>query len=87
MNFGTNILKNNNTEVTNISPFGFWILSNNKEYFVNFNDYPIFAHCSIKEIADISADVQGNFHWTSIDADIEKDALEEPEKYCYLYKN
>lgn len=37
----TNTLVATKTEVTNISPFGIWIPTNDKEYFTSYKDYPL----------------------------------------------
>lgn len=86
MNHGTSTLVKTKTEVTNISPFGIWILANDKEYFISYKDYPIFENASIKQIADVESDLQGNLHWKELDADIELEALENPEKFSLMYK-
>ena len=39
MQTGTSTLVATKTEVTNISPFGIWILTNDKEYFWRFMRY------------------------------------------------
>lgn len=86
MMLGTNTLKKNkNAEVTNISPFGFWILLDDKEYFISFKDYPCFENASILDIASVKTDYSGNFHWEKLDADIEIEALENPEKFSLVY--
>lgn len=86
MNPGMNTLLKTKTEVTNISPFGIWILANDKEYFISYKDYPIFENASIKQIADVESDLQGNLHWKELDADIELEALENPENFPLIYK-
>lgn len=88
MNSGTNILVKTKilTEVTNISPFGFWILTGGKEYFVSYKDYPVFENATIRQIADVESDAAGNLHWKKLDADIELDALENPEKFTLCYR-
>ena len=73
-------------EITNISPFGFWILIQDNEFFIDFNQYPMFYNARISEINDFSTDAMGNFHWESLDIDIEKDAIEHPEKYPLVYE-
>ncbi len=83
---GTNTLAATKTEVTNISPFGIWILTNDKEYFISYKDYPVFESASIKQIADITTDFSGNLHWEELDADIELDSLEHPEDYPLTYR-
>ncbi|MCK9170963.1 MAG: DUF2442 domain-containing protein [Treponema sp.] len=88
MNSRSNTLVHEKTavEITNISPFGFWLLAGGKEYFIDYNDYPVFKNASIRQIAEITADIEGNLHWTSLDADVELDALDTPEVYPLEYK-
>ncbi|MBR5966244.1 MAG: DUF2442 domain-containing protein [Treponema sp.] len=88
MTLGTNTLRKceQGAEVTNISPFGFWLLANEKEYFVNYKDYPVFENAAIKQIAEVESDAEGNLHWPSLDADIELEALENPEAYPLTYQ-
>ena len=73
-------------EITNISPFGFWILIQDNEFFIDFKQYPMFYNARISEINDFSTDAMGNFHWESLDIDIEKNAIEHPEKYPLVYE-
>lgn len=87
MNIGTATLnKTKIAEITNISPFGFWILIQDNEIFIDFKQYPMFYNARISEINDFSTDAMGNFHWESLDIDIEKDAIEHPEKYPLVYE-
>ena len=46
----------------------------------------MFYNARISEINDFSTDAMGNFHWESLDIDIEKDAIEHPEKYPLVYE-
>ncbi len=85
MQTGLNILRPNNAEVTNISPFGIWVLVNGEELFIDYKEYPYFSDASIKEIATLTSDREGNLHWPDLDVDIEADALRNPEKYPLLY--
>ncbi len=86
MQTGTSTLVATKTEVTNISPFGIWILINDKEYFISYKDYPIFETASIKQIIGVSIDFSGNLHWEELDADIELESLENPENYPLIYR-
>lgn len=86
MIFGANTLEKTKAEVTNISPFGIWILAGGKEYFVSYKDYPVFENASVRQIADIESDISGNLHWKELDADIELEALENPESFPLMYK-
>lgn len=83
---GADTLEKTKAEVTNISPFGIWILAGGKEYFVSYKDYPVFENASVRQIADIESDISGNLHWKELDADIELEALENPESFPLMYK-
>ena len=75
---GTDILTNS---VTSISKFGFWILCDNKEYFINFEDYPEFKNASVDAIFDVQFLSPKQLRWQYLDIDIEIDALQNPESY------
>jgi len=86
MQTGTSTLVATKTEVTNISPFGIWILTNDKEYFINYKDYPVFETATVKQIADVKTDFAGNLHWEELDADIELESLENADNYPLIYR-
>jgi hypothetical protein len=39
--------------VTNIGSLGFWLLANNREYFVPFADYPVFQSAKTEQIFNV----------------------------------
>ena len=82
---GTNILAN--SEVTNISSVGFWILIQDNEYFVSFNEYPFFKNMSIQDIFKVKMLSPDQLHWEKHDIDIELSALQNPNQFPLLYKD
>ena len=84
---GQSTLNSNRTaEVTNISPFGIWILLNGDEFFLSYKEYPFFEKAPIRAIAILEVDSQGNLHWPELDIDIEADTLNNPEDYPLIYR-
>ena len=67
--------------VTNISNIGFWVLINDKEYFVPFSNYPEFKNATVDEIFNVKLLSPRQLYWQSLDCDIEIDALEYPERF------
>jgi hypothetical protein len=65
---------------------GFWLLVNDKEYFVPFQDYPGFLDASISQIYTVRQIGPGQFHWPELDIDIELEALEFPERFPLQYQ-
>ena len=68
-------------EVTNIGPFGFWLFIDEVEYFVPFKEYPVFKKATIQQIFNFAQISPEQIHWPDLDADIEIEALCNPEKY------
>ncbi len=73
-------------EITNIEKFGIWLLADDKEYYIKFEDYPAFKKASIDQILNIKRISPTQFTWPDIDEDIELEALEQPEKYILRYE-
>jgi Protein of unknown function (DUF2442) len=80
---GTNTLGN---EVTNISVMGFWLLVDNREYFVPFADYPVFKTATMDQIFNFRRIGPKQYHWPALDADIELNALEHPDQFPLIYR-
>lgn len=75
---GTSI---SSSPVTNIDPQGFWLLVDDSEYFVPFEDYPVFARATLDQIFNVERLSPGQLHWPALDADVEIEALESPERF------
>ena len=86
MNLSTAGTSTSLSEVTNISSFGFWLLVEDKEYFVPFEDYPEFLAASVAQIYHMQQIGPDQLHWPDLDIDIEINALAQPEQYPLKYK-
>ncbi len=73
--------KNTLVSVENITPFGIWLFVKNKEYFLNYSDYPYFQDQCIKGIQNVQLLHGFHLYWPTLDIDLEIDNLENPEKY------
>ena len=69
------------TEVTNISNHGFWILSDGKEYFLSFEDFPWFKDKTIKEITNVQTFGKDHLYWEDLDVDLTLEMIEHPERF------
>ncbi len=69
------------SEVTAVGRDGFWLINQDREFFVPFNDYPVFRKATVEQIYCIEEIAPGQLRWESLDADIELEALETPERY------
>ena len=85
MNLNQHGINISQSEVTTIGPFGFWILSDNIEYFVPFEDYPVFKTATIEQIFNMKSLSPKQLHWPELDADIEIEALDNPENFPLIW--
>ncbi len=74
-------------EVTNIGAVGFWMLIDGVEYFIPFREYPVFERATIQQIFNFKILSPRQLHWPDLDADVELDALENPEEYPLTYRD
>ena len=72
--------------VTGINDLGFWVLVDNKEYFIPFSDYPGFKDSSVNQILNIRFYPPSQLHWADIDMDIELASLINPESFSLTFK-
>jgi hypothetical protein len=67
--------------VENITPFGIWLFIKEKEYFLNYKDYPYFKDQTLNSIQNVQLLHGYHLYWPELDVDLEIDNLENPGKY------
>ena len=73
-------------EVVNISPHGFWLDIQGKEYFLPFEDYPWFKKATVSQISNVQHSSPIHLYWSDLDVDLEVDSLGHPESYPLIYR-
>ena len=68
-------------EVTNVSPHGFWLLIEEREYFVRFTDFPWFRNATIAELMKVELPSPHHLYWPDLDVDLAVESLDQPERY------
>jgi hypothetical protein len=72
--------------VTAITDIGFWILAEEKEYFVPFREYPAFKDASVNQILSVTFNPPAQLCWESLDIDIELPALSSPADFPLIFR-
>jgi hypothetical protein len=72
---------NSTVEVTNISAHGLWLLVQNRELFLSYDDFPWFREQPVKSILQVEEQSPGHFHWPDIDVDLTVEMIEHPERF------
>ena len=73
-------------EVTNISRFGFWVVTDDCEYFVPFADYPAFRNTTVAQIYAVERIAPDQLYWPALEVDIDLKALEHPEAFPLVFR-
>ena len=73
-------------EVTNIDRFGFWLLVEDNEYFLPYQDFPWFRTARVEEILNVELSHGDHLHWPALDVDLCLDSLAQPESFPLIYK-
>lgn len=81
MNSQLHGIPSSGTEVTNISSHGLWLLTNDREYFLAYDEFPWFKDVSVSKILNVEEPSPGHFHWPDLDVDLGIDSIEHPDSY------
>ena len=68
-------------EVTNISKHGFWILIDDQEHFLPFQEFPWFEAATVQAILHLERPAPTHPYWPDLDIDLSLDSIAHPERY------
>lgn len=69
------------TEVTHISSHGVWLLSEGRELFMSYDDFPWFKEAPVGKIINVQEPSPGHFYWPELDIDLGVETIEHPERF------
>ena len=61
-------------EVTNVSANGLWLLLDDRELFVAFDQFPWFADATIRELTRVERPSPHHLYWPALDVDLAVDS-------------
>ena len=74
--------KNTSTvEVTHISSYGVWLLANDRELFMSYDQFPWFKDAPLGKILNVAEPVPGHFYWPDLDVDLSEEIIAHPERF------
>ncbi len=73
-------------EITNISTHGIWILLDDKEYFLSFEDFPWFKEQQLSSIFNVKMLSPEHLYWPDLDIDLTIEIIEHPERFPLISK-
>ena len=68
-------------EVTNVPPFGFGLLVDDREVFVSFEAVPWFEDATLRQLAQVERPNPHHLNWPALNVDLAVDSLDHPERH------
>lgn len=68
-------------EVTHISRHGFWVMLDERELFLPFEEFPWFVDAAVGAILNVQRPQPHYLRWPDLDVDLTVDSIEHPERY------
>ena len=68
-------------EVTHVSPAGVWLLLDDRELFMPFEQFPWFRSAAVAAIYDVIRPHPRHLYWPQLDVDLAVESIEHPERY------
>ena len=68
-------------EITNVSSHGVWLLADDQELFMSYEDFPWFKDVSVGKILNVEEPTPGHFYWPDLDVDLTVEIISHPEKF------
>lgn len=73
-------------EVANIDRFGIWLLVEDREYFLPYNEFPWFRGATVEQILHVELQHEDHLHWPDLDVDLCLAALAQPANFPLIYR-
>jgi hypothetical protein len=71
-------------EVTNITKNGLWLLIDQSEHFLPFDQFPWFQNAPIDKVLHVAMPSPHHLYWPELDVDLAVESIEHPEKFPLL---
>ena len=74
-------------EVTNISRHGFWVLVDDEELLLPFDQFPWFRSATVEQLTTVERPSPNHLYWPSLDVDLAVESIREPERFPLMAKS
>ncbi len=86
MKYGSTGKDTSESEVTDISPFGIWLLHKGKEYFLSYVEFPWFKNATVQQIFSVQDKGDENLRWAELDVDLSIETIRDPGTFPLVYE-
>lgn len=68
-------------EVTNVSPFGLWVLLGSEELYLPYTIFPWFKDATIAQVTHVERPSPNHLYWPDLDIDLAVESIRDPEAF------
>ncbi len=68
-------------EVTNISRLGLWLLVDEEELFLPFDEFPWFKEAAVSAVLNVERQGKEHLYWPTLDVDLTLESIRHLERY------
>ena len=72
-------------EIGNIDAHGLWLLIDDKEYFLPYEDFPWFRNAPVRQIAKVELLHGDHLYWPELDIDLSLDSVANPKSFPRVF--
>lgn len=73
-------------EVANISGHCVWLLADEEELFMSYEDFPWFRDLPMGRVLNVEEPKPGHFYWPDLDIDLTAEIIAHPESFSLQAK-
>ena len=74
-------------EVTHVSKHGLWLLRDDEELFLPFEQFPWFLQATIEQITHVEAPGPDHLYWPDLDIDLAVESIRHPEAFPLISRS
>lgn len=68
-------------EVTHVSRHGLWLLLDDEELWLPFDEFPWFRHATIEQVTTVERPAREHLYWPLLDVDLSVASIRHPERF------
>lgn len=68
-------------EVTHISPHGLWLLLDEEELLLPFEQFPWFRKATIDQVSHVERPAKDHLYWPELDIDLSVESIRKPAAF------
>jgi hypothetical protein len=83
---GTDGMNTSIVELSNVSAHGIWLLIDDGELFLPYDEFPWFRDATIAQLSSIERPTSDALRWPDLDVDLAIDSIEHPDRYPLIWR-